>query len=30
MACATHDGCPVPFDAIARLPVSISDTGGVR
>ncbi|HKN45963.1 MAG TPA: MerR family DNA-binding protein, partial [Propionibacteriaceae bacterium] len=30
MACATNDCCPVPFDDIARLPVSISDTGGVR
>ena len=30
MACATNDCCPVPFDDIARRPVSISDTGGVR
>ena len=30
MACPTNDCCPVPFDDIARLPVSISDTGGVR
>jgi len=29
MACATNDCCPVPFDDIARLPVFISDTGGV-